>query len=300
MPGEFAKPLLQAEVPRSAHFFWKLLAVLSVLVGWGFVVFLGSVHGQHQQVQSAINLKKVDKLEEAQREMRDTRRAAGIETSAGDGDKKEAETIGSSTTMKALIHRKAKMILVAKNADPLLKSQMEYIAMLGKTGVHHFPGDCKELGIARGKQFRIFSLAIVDPEDEANKLPHPHTVPYRTTYERLKTCYTMSGKNWYQDQVMTQEEYDEVLAKKEAEKPNLRTTHKERWKRYVKAFKPDKLHQDSPTYVKHRKAQDDARRIQRREESKIVTGASRSYNPQEKKISSAHSKHQGSKNSGKR
>jgi len=296
MPGEFAKPLLQAEVPRSAHFFWKLFAVLSVLVGWGFAVFLGSVHGQHQQVQSAINLKKVDKLEEAQREMRDVRREAGLDKSIGD-DKKEAETIGSSTTMKSLIHRKAKMILVAKNADPLLKSQMEYIAMLGKTGVHHFPGDCKELGIARGKQFRIFSLAIIDPEEKADK---PVRDPYRTTYQRLKTCYTMSGKNWYEDQVMTQEEYNEVLAKKEAEKPNLRTTSKERWKRYVKAFKPDMLHGNSYAYKKYHKAQDDARRIQRREEAKIVTGTSQSAEgkKQEKKISSANMKHMGAKGSG--
>uniref|UniRef100_A0A674BYE9 Large ribosomal subunit protein eL30 n=1 Tax=Salmo trutta TaxID=8032 RepID=A0A674BYE9_SALTR len=46
-----------------------------------------------------------------------------------------------------------------------MKSEVEYYAMLAKTGVHHYSGNNIELGTACGKYFRVCTLAIIDPGD---------------------------------------------------------------------------------------------------------------------------------------
>lgn len=43
------------------------------------------------------------------------------------------------------------------------KSEVEYYAMLAKTGVHHYSGNNIELGTACGKYFRVCTLTITDP-----------------------------------------------------------------------------------------------------------------------------------------
>jgi large subunit ribosomal protein L30e len=43
--------------------------------------------------------------------------------------------------MKTLRSGKAKLVIVAGNAPPLRKSELEYYAMLAKTPVHHFSGN---------------------------------------------------------------------------------------------------------------------------------------------------------------
>lgn len=43
------------------------------------------------------------------------------------------------------------------------KSEIEYYAMLAKTGVHHYNGNNIELGTACGKYFRVCTLSITDP-----------------------------------------------------------------------------------------------------------------------------------------
>jgi len=45
------------------------------------------------------------------------------------------------------------------------KSEIEYYALLAKTGVHHYTGSNSELGTACGKYFRVCTLAITDPGD---------------------------------------------------------------------------------------------------------------------------------------
>ena len=45
------------------------------------------------------------------------------------------------------------------------KSEIEYYAMLAKTGVHHYTGNNIELGTACGKYFRVSVLSITDPGD---------------------------------------------------------------------------------------------------------------------------------------
>ncbi|CAB1321365.1 unnamed protein product [Coregonus sp. 'balchen'] len=47
----------------------------------------------------------------------------------------------------------------------VMKSEIEYYAMLAKTGVHHYSGNNIELGTACGKYFRVCTLAIIDPGD---------------------------------------------------------------------------------------------------------------------------------------
>ena len=43
------------------------------------------------------------------------------------------------------------------------KSEIEYYAMLAKTGVHHYNGNNIELGTSCGKYFRVTTLSITDP-----------------------------------------------------------------------------------------------------------------------------------------
>ena len=43
------------------------------------------------------------------------------------------------------------------------KSEIEYYAMLAKTGVHHYDGNNIELGTACGKYFRCCTLSITNP-----------------------------------------------------------------------------------------------------------------------------------------
>ena len=45
------------------------------------------------------------------------------------------------------------------------KSEVEYYAMLAKTGVHYYSGDNVDLGTACGKYFRVSTLSIIDPGD---------------------------------------------------------------------------------------------------------------------------------------
>lgn len=49
-------------------------------------------------------------------------------------------TLGHKSTLKQLRSGKAKLILLANNCPPLRKSEIEYYAMMAKTGVHHFQG----------------------------------------------------------------------------------------------------------------------------------------------------------------
>jgi large subunit ribosomal protein L30e len=57
------------------------------------------------------------------------------------------------------------LILIAGNCPALRKSELEYYAMLSKTGVHHYSGNNIEMGTACGKYFRVGCLSIVDAGD---------------------------------------------------------------------------------------------------------------------------------------
>ncbi|XP_058999010.1 large ribosomal subunit protein eL30-like [Mustela lutreola] len=70
--------------------------------------------------------------------------------------------LGYKQTLKMIRHGKAKL---ANNCPALRKYEIEYYAMLAKTGVHHYSGDNIELGTACGKYYRVCTLAINDPGD---------------------------------------------------------------------------------------------------------------------------------------
>ncbi|KAL4218465.1 ribosomal protein L30 [Mactra antiquata] len=73
--------------------------------------------------------------------------------------------LGYKQTLKTLRQGKAKLVIIASNTPPLRKSEIEYYAMLAKTGVHHYTGNNIELGTACGKYFRVCTLSITDPGD---------------------------------------------------------------------------------------------------------------------------------------
>merc|ERR1712142_608194 len=73
--------------------------------------------------------------------------------------------LGYKQTLKTLRSGKAKLVIIANNTPPLGKSEIEYYAMLAKTGVHHYSGNNNELGTACGKYFRVCTLSITDPGD---------------------------------------------------------------------------------------------------------------------------------------
>uniref|UniRef100_A0A061SCJ0 Large subunit ribosomal protein L30e n=1 Tax=Tetraselmis sp. GSL018 TaxID=582737 RepID=A0A061SCJ0_9CHLO len=74
-------------------------------------------------------------------------------------------TLGYKTCLKSLRSGKSKLIIISNNCPPLRKSEIEYYAMLSKTGVHHFAGNNVELGTACGRYYRVSMLSITDPGD---------------------------------------------------------------------------------------------------------------------------------------
>merc|ERR1712110_27609 len=73
--------------------------------------------------------------------------------------------LGYKQTLDSLRLGKAKLVIIANKTPPLRKSEIEYYAMLAKTGVHHYVGNNIELGTACGKYFRVCTLSITDPGD---------------------------------------------------------------------------------------------------------------------------------------
>ena len=61
------------------------------------------------------------------------------------------------------------------------KSEVEYYAMLAKTGVHYYSGDNVDLGTACGKYFRVSTLSIVDPGDSDIIRSMPDQQPSKET-----------------------------------------------------------------------------------------------------------------------
>ncbi len=73
--------------------------------------------------------------------------------------------LGYKQSLKTLRNGKSKLVIISKNTPALRKSEIEYYAMLAKTGVHFYSGDNTELGTACGKYFQVSMLSIIDPGD---------------------------------------------------------------------------------------------------------------------------------------
>jgi large subunit ribosomal protein L30e len=73
--------------------------------------------------------------------------------------------LGFRSTLKSIRQGTAKLVIISGNCPPLRKSEIEYYAMLSKTGVHHYTGNNIELGTACGKYYRVGVLSVTDPGD---------------------------------------------------------------------------------------------------------------------------------------
>jgi large subunit ribosomal protein L30e len=73
--------------------------------------------------------------------------------------------LGYKTTLRSLRGGQAKLVVIANNCPPLRRSEIEYYAMLSRTGVHHYSGNNIDLGTACGKYYRASVLTITDPGD---------------------------------------------------------------------------------------------------------------------------------------
>lgn len=73
--------------------------------------------------------------------------------------------LGLKSTLKSIRQGKAKLVIISSNCPPLRRSEIEYYAMLGRVGVHHYSGNNIELGTACGKLFRVGVLSITDAGD---------------------------------------------------------------------------------------------------------------------------------------
>merc|ERR1712018_421556 len=67
--------------------------------------------------------------------------------------------LGYKQTLKTLRQGKAKLVIAANNIQPLRKSEIEYYAMLAKTGVHHYNGNNIELELLVGSISNVAHLA---------------------------------------------------------------------------------------------------------------------------------------------
>uniref|UniRef100_A0A8C6QL46 Large ribosomal subunit protein eL30 n=1 Tax=Nannospalax galili TaxID=1026970 RepID=A0A8C6QL46_NANGA len=79
--------------------------------------------------------------------------------------------LGYKQTLKMIRQGKAKLVILTNNCPALRKSEVEYYAMLAKTGVHHCNGNNTELGAACRKYYRVCTLAVIKPGDSDRSVP---------------------------------------------------------------------------------------------------------------------------------
>ncbi len=70
--------------------------------------------------------------------------------------------LGSKSTIKHLKLGKAKLVVIAKNADPNVKEDIRYYAKLSGIPVVEYDGTSIELGTLLGKPFPVQALAVLD------------------------------------------------------------------------------------------------------------------------------------------
>ncbi len=70
--------------------------------------------------------------------------------------------LGVKQTLKALMHGKAKMVIIAENIPPEYRERIRYYARLADTPVVVYKGTSVDLGLAIGKPFRVSAIAVID------------------------------------------------------------------------------------------------------------------------------------------
>ncbi len=71
--------------------------------------------------------------------------------------------LGYKETVRAMLRGDAKVVIVAANAPPKIKSDIEYYSKLAQVPVITYPAPSWELGAACGKPFKVSCLAVIDP-----------------------------------------------------------------------------------------------------------------------------------------
>jgi len=74
-------------------------------------------------------------------------------------------TKGYRTTLKSLRKAKTKLVIISNNCPPIMKSEIEYYAILSKAKVYPYTGNNLELGTACGQYFNIGVLGISESGD---------------------------------------------------------------------------------------------------------------------------------------
>ncbi len=72
-------------------------------------------------------------------------------------------TIGSKSTLDAILKRKAKLVIVASNCPKNLRRDAERYAKLANIPLFEYKGSSVELGTVCGKPFVVAMLGIIDP-----------------------------------------------------------------------------------------------------------------------------------------
>ncbi|XP_005604782.1 large ribosomal subunit protein eL30 [Equus caballus] len=73
--------------------------------------------------------------------------------------------LGYKQTLKMIRQGKVKLVILTNQCPALRKSEIEYYAVLAKTGVHYYSDNNTELGTACGKYYRVCTLAMIDLGD---------------------------------------------------------------------------------------------------------------------------------------
>jgi hypothetical protein len=75
--------------------------------------------------------------------------------------------------LKSLRSGKSKLVIISNNCPPLRKSELEYYAMLAKTGVHHYSGS------ASSRESLCFHVHAAMPANRPDAARHADAPRFR-------------------------------------------------------------------------------------------------------------------------
>ncbi len=75
--------------------------------------------------------------------------------------------IGSKRTIKAIVHGKAKVVVMAVNAPDDIRSDIEHYCKLAGVPLIIFRGTSWDLGAICNKPFMVAALAVLDPGESS-------------------------------------------------------------------------------------------------------------------------------------
>ena len=70
-------------------------------------------------------------------------------------------TNGAKRARQQLIAGLTKLLVLSNSIEPTMKADLEYLAVISKIPVHHFDGDCHQLGLAISRHHMV-NVASID------------------------------------------------------------------------------------------------------------------------------------------